>query len=132
MYVWRKSVLFYLGGCAYLALELLFRGRTDGSMFIAGGLCFLLVGHFNDVQPRLPRLLRAVAGALVITMVELAVGLTVNLDHHVWDYRGQPGNFMGQICPAFTLLWIPVALMAGFLYDALDKRIRGSISAPEG
>lgn len=125
-------MLLYLGGCAYLILELLYRGRTDGSMFIAGGLSFLLVGHLNEVEPRLPRLPRAVVGALVITMVELAVGLAVNLDFHVWDYRGQPGNFMGQICPQFTLLWIPVALAAGFLYDGLDEKILGRFSAQEG
>lgn len=132
MYVWRKTVLFYLGGCAYLVLELLFRGRTDSSMFVAGGVCFLLVGHLNDVQPRLPRLLRALVGALIITMVELAVGLAVNRDFHVWDYRGQPGNYMGQICPQFTLLWIPVALTAGVLYQIFEEKIRGRFSAPGG
>ena len=130
MVFWKKMMLFSLGGAAYQGLELLWRGRTHGSMFVAGGLCFLLVGHLNRVQPRLPRFPRAVAGALMITMVELAVGLTVNQDHRVWDYRGQPGNYLGQICPQFTLVWIPVAFLAGFLYDFLDAKISGRLSRP--
>ena len=124
MRFWRKAVLFYLGGCAYVGLELLWRGRSHGSMFAAGGLCFLLVGHLNEVQPRLPLIPRAMVGALVITMVELAAGLAVNRGYAVWDYRDQPGNLWGQICPAFTLLWIPIALAAMFLYSELDARLK--------
>ena len=53
----------------------------------------------------------------------LAAGLLVNRRYQIWDYRGRPGNFLGQICPAFTLLWIPVALMAMGLYRWLDWRL---------
>mgnify|MGYP007039094459 CR=1 FL=1 len=35
----------------------------------------------------------------IITTVELAAGLIFNRDYAVWDYRGIPGNFCGQICP---------------------------------
>ena len=131
MQIWKNTVLFYLGGCGYLGIELLYRRRTDSSMFVAGGLCFLLVGMLNRVRPLLPRIPRAMAGALVITTVELGVGLAVNRDYHVWDYRGQPGNFLGQICPMFTLLWIPLALAAGFLYDWLDEKLGAAVAAPE-
>ena len=129
MRIWKKSVLFYLGGCAYMGLELLWRGRTHGSMFLAGGLCFLLIGHLQEVEPKLPVPLRAVAGALIITMVELGTGLAANRDYSVWDYRSQPGNLWGQICPAFTLLWIPVAVAAIWLYRALSRAI-GKESSP--
>ena len=130
MVIWKNGMLFCLGGMAYQILELLWRGRTHGSMFVAGGLCCLLVGHLNRVQPRLPRLPRAAVGALIITMVELAVGLAVNLDYRVWDYRGQPGNYLGQICPLFSLIWIPVAFLAGLFYDFLDEKIPGQLSRP--
>ncbi len=131
MQLWKDSVLFYLGGCSYLGIELLYRGRTHSSMFVAGGLCFLLVGKLNRVNPLLPRIPRAVVGALVITMVELGVGLAVNRDYRVWDYRSQPGNFLGQICPMFTLLWILIALAAGYLYDYLDEKIGAAAAAPK-
>ena len=118
--IWKKSVLFYLGGCAYVTLELLWRGRSHGSMFVAGGTCFLLLGHLNRVRPRLPLIPRALAGSLIITTVELAAGLAVNRGHQVWDYSGIPGNFLGQICPQFTFLWVIVALIAMGLYEVLN------------
>lgn len=121
MKFWKQAVLFYLGGCAYVGLELLWRGSSHGSMFVAGGTCFLLIGHLNHVRPRLPVLPRAVVGAGIVTMVELAAGLLVNRHYEVWDYRDRAGNFMGQICPAFTLLWIPVSLMALGLYELLSR-----------
>ena len=103
-----------------MALELLWRGWTHGSMFLAGGSCFLLLGKLNKTQPRLPTPLRAVAGAGIITMVELLTGLLTNRDYSVWDYRQMPGNFHGQICLPFSLLWVPVSLGAMVLYEKLD------------
>ena len=123
MKIWKNAVLFYLGGCAYMGLELLWRGRSHGSMFVAGGACFLLIGELNHVRPRLPLPLRAAVGAGIVTMVELGIGLLCNRSYDVWDYRDQPGNFLGQICPLYTFLWVPVSLMALYLHDALSQRI---------
>ncbi len=128
MKIWKKSVLFYLGGCVYMAMELCWRGRSHGSMFLAGGTCFLLVGQLNRVQPRLPLFWRMLAGAGIITMVELAAGLLVNRNFLVWDYRSQWGNFCGQICPAFTLLWIPIAGFAMAAFEWLEPRINRTFS----
>ena len=92
-------------------------------MFVAGGICFLLLGQLNRAQPRLPLLLRALAGAGIITMIEYAAGLVVNQNYAVWDYRGQPLNYHGQICFGFCLLWIPVAMGAMAIFHILDKKI---------
>ena len=123
MKIWRKSILFYLGGSAYMGLELLWRGRSHGSMFLAGGLCFLLIGHLGEVRPRLSLPLRCLVGAGIVTMVEQGAGLLFNRPYQVWDYRDQPLNFHGQICPMFTALWIPVSLAAMVLYDWLNRGI---------
>ena len=123
MKIWKNCLLFYTGGGVYLTLELLYRGRSHGSMFLAGGTCFLLIGHLNRVEPKLPLPLRAVAGAGIVTAVELAAGLLANRDYRVWDYRDQPGNFLGQICPLFSALWIPLSFVALVLFAFLDKRI---------
>lgn len=123
MKFWKQAVLFYLGGCAYMGLELLWRGRSHGSMFVAGGTCFLLIGQLSHVRPRMPLPLRAVAGAGIVTMVELCVGLLANRNFEVWDYRDQAGNFLGQICPLFTVLWVPVSLMALGLHELLSRRV---------
>ena len=117
----KEAALFSIGGGAYVGLELLWRGRSHVSMFGAGGLCFLLLGKLEK-QP-LPLGIRAAAGAGIITAVELGTGLLVNRDHRVWDYRQLPGNVMGQICPVFTALWVPVAVGGMELYRWLDKTI---------
>lgn len=122
MGIMKKIAMFAIGGTGYCALELLWRGRTHGSMFVAGGVCFLLLGKLSRTQPRLPLPARAAAGALVITMVELATGLVVNRGYGVWDYREMPFDYHGQICLPYTLLWIPVSLGAMVLYDILDKQ----------
>ena len=123
MKIWKNCVLFYIGGAIYLTMEFLWRGRSHGSMFLAGGMCFLLIGHLEQVEPKLPLPLRSVAGAGIVTMVELGVGLLANRSYQVWDYRNQPGNLWGQVCPQFTLLWIPVSLAAILLHRKLDKLI---------
>ena len=123
MKIWKNCLLFYTGGMVYLSLELLYRGRSHGSMFLAGGLCFLLIGHMNRVEPKLPLPLRAIVGALIVTTVELGTGMVFNRQYQVWDYRDQPGNFMGQICPLFSALWIPLSLAAALLFEKMEKRI---------
>ena len=128
MKIWKNCLLFYTGGATYLSLELLYRGRSHGSMFLAGGLCFLLIGHLNRVEPRLPLPLRALVGAGIVTMVELGAGMAVNRNYQVWDYRDQPGNFMGQICPLFSALWIPLSLLAAVLFQQVETRLEQKIS----
>ena len=120
----RRSALFLLGGLAYVGLELLWRGRSHYSMFLAGGLCFLLLGKLGKIRPRLPLALRCLVGAGIITFVELGAGLLANRDYRVWDYRQMPWNFHGQICLVYSLLWIPVSLFAMWLYDRLDRKLR--------
>ena len=128
MKIWKNCVLFYTGGATYLSLELLYRGRSHGSMFLAGGVCFLLIGHLNRVEPKLPLPLRAVVGALIVTAVELGTGMVVNRQHQVWDYRDQPLNFMGQICPVFSALWIPLSLLAAVLFQQMDSGLEQKTS----
>ncbi len=123
MEIRKHALLFSLGGLAYVGLELLWRGRTHYSMFLAGGASLLLIGKLNHVEPKLPLPLRAVAGAGIITMVELAAGLLFNRDYTVWDYRQVPGNYLGQICLPFSLLWILLAGLVLLIHDPLEKLV---------
>ena len=117
----KELAFFALGGSVYVGLELLWRGRSHISMYGAGGLSFLLLGKLGEKKLPLP--LRAAAGTGIITAVELGTGLIVNRDYRVWDYRNVPGNFRGQICPAYSLLWVPVSLGGMGLYRWLEERI---------
>ena len=116
---WKPGFLFCIGGGTYVGLELMYRGRSHISMFAAGGLSFLLLGRVSRQKQALP--VRALMGMLTITAVELGTGLLVNRDYMVWDYRNRPYNVLGQVCPQFMLLWIPLSLAGMGLYKGLDR-----------
>jgi len=108
----KKAGLFAVGGGLYVALELLWRQRSHWTMFMLGGGCFLALGQLS---PRLHPCLRMALGSAVCTAGELLVGLTFNRDYRIWDYRGLPGNYRGQICLLFSGLWAPLSLVGGDL-----------------
>lgn len=89
-------------------------------MFCLGGGCFLAIGKIGR---KLPLWLRSVIGSGICTAGELLTGLVFNRDYAIWDYRQAPCNFRGQICLPFTLLWVPVSLLAAVLFEGLDRRI---------
>ena len=106
----RSTVIFALGGVIYILLELSWRGYSHISMGIAGGICLLGLYRIQKLELWLPA--KCLIGALVITGVELITGCIVNLmlGLDVWDYSAMPLNFLGQICPVFTALWLVLCL----------------------
>jgi len=106
-------------GVLYVAMETVFRGYSHPSMLFVGGLCGVLVGAINQ-HPRFynaPVILQSAVGAVIVLAVEFLAGCVLNLwlGLGVWDYTGQPGNIMGQVCPLFGLLWfliMPLAIWA--------------------
>ncbi len=105
--VCRFVLLFCFGGGCYVLLELLWRGYSHWSMFLAGGSCFHLVGKIGS---RLCKKSKAVIGgacALAVTAVEYLCGWIVNLQLklNVWDYSQMKLNWQGQICLLYTVLW---------------------------
>lgn len=115
-------MLFSFGGAGYMGLEVLWRGWSHGSMFLAGGSCFLLLGAFGKSRHPLP--VKAAMGAGAVTVVELLAGLLVNRDYSVWDYRSMPLNFRGQVCLPFTLLWLPVSVGGMLLFRGMERELQ--------
>lgn len=69
--------------------------------------------------------LKATLCALCVTGVELIFGIVFNiiLKMNVWDYSTMPLNFLGQICPFYTLLWGILGLLCLPLARKLNERI---------
>lgn len=86
-----------------------------------------------------PVIVQSVIGAVIVLAVEFISGCVLNLwlGLGVWDYSNQPGNVLGQICPAFGLLWffiMPLAIWAEdttrYLIWAYDCAVYHSQEAP--
>ncbi|MBQ4354529.1 MAG: hypothetical protein IJC71_06515 [Clostridia bacterium] len=115
--------VFLTGGVIYGCLELLWRGYTHWSMTIAGGICLLLLHLINRKLGAWHLLARCLMGCFLITLVEFVIGIVVNriLGLGVWDYSAMPGNVLGQICPAFTVMWFFISLPAFVLSGAVSR-----------
>lgn len=119
-------LLFFLGGFLYGAIEILSRGYSHISMFLAGGLCFLGIGAINEILPENTALTsQMLISAVIVTVIEFVTGMIVNvwMGLSVWDYSNQPYNVYGQICLLFSLLWFFLSLPAILLDDYLRFKI---------
>jgi len=122
--------LLLWGGAVYWCIEMLYRGHSHPSMFITGGICFLLVGGLNNYLPwKMPIWLQCAIGGVIITLVELIVGLIVNvwLGLNVWDYSHMRWNLWGQIVPHYTFAWMGLSLVAIWLDDFLRWKLFGEL-----
>ena len=120
--MFKHFTLFILGGISYLLIELLWRGRSHWAMFVLGGICFLLIGAINEAnRRRIPMLLQAFMGSVIITALEFATGYIVNIKLHmnVWSYYDIPYNIMGQICLPYMILWFFLSIVCVFADDWL-------------
>jgi len=111
--------LFDIGGLIYIMIEFIWRGESHWTMFLLGGICFIYLGLINEVFPwEMPMWRQVMTGAVGIIVLEFLTGCVVNLllGWNVWDYSGMPGNILGQVCPQYFVLWLPVSL-AGILLD---------------
>ena len=122
----RELTLLTVGGVGYFAIELAFRGFSHWSMAICGGVCLDAIYHMNRRWSKKPILLRAAAGAGIITAVELVCGCLVNLTFGlgVWDYSHLPLNLLGQICLPFSLLWCALCLPVCAVCSFVDQENR--------
>lgn len=113
-------LLWEIGGCTYYMIEIMYRGFSHESMFILGGICLILVGELNELySDNLYFELQVLIGDVIVLILEFLTGCIVNLwlGLNVWDYSDLPGNILGQVCPQFALMWMPIIVIAIILDD---------------
>lgn len=118
----KNLILFEIGGLIYNLIEMLYRGNTHWTMFIVGGLCFLLVGWINKFFSwDLVLWKQMLIGGAIITVVEFVSGCIINLwlGWNVWDYSHVPLNILGQVCLPFYFAWVGLSLIAIILDDII-------------
>ena len=122
----KYAFLAWFGGSFYVTLEVFWRARSHWTMFVMAAVVFIILGLMNEVWSW-NLLTQTIAGTALATAAELVTGCIVNLwlGWDVWDYSHLPGNFMGQICPQFTLLWVVIVVVAIVLDDVIRWRFFG-------
>lgn len=119
----RYLLMFLVGGFGYGTMEIGFRGFTHWSMVITGGSAFLCLYLLNEALTETPILVKSIIGALIITAMELSVGLVVNkmFNFAVWDYTNTPANFLGIISLPFTACWCALSFAILILFNVSKK-----------
>ncbi len=119
----KNFCLFFIGGCGYAIIELLWRARTHITMVIAGGLSLILFSIIEERFKNSSVFIRAGLCSLAVTAIELLFGILFNVifDMKIWDYSDQPLNLLGQICPLFSLIWSALAIIIIPIVDFLNE-----------
>lgn len=120
--------LFWFGGSTYVTLEVMWRGYSHWTMFVLAGAVFIFIGLLNEIwEWGSSFVLQCIIGTIVATIAELFTGIIVNLwlGWNVWDYSNLPGNFIGQICPQFTIVWLFISIIAIVVDDVIRWKFFG-------
>lgn len=123
----KPLALFAVGGSIYYLIEFVYKTFISGgilhwSMFLLGGLCFLIIGALNENLPwEMSIVKQGLIGAIIVTVLEFVFGIVLNtiLKLNIWDYSHLPFNIMGQVCLPFTIVWFFLAIIAIMLDDYL-------------
>lgn len=119
--------LFAIGGLTYITIEAMWRyimgsHPTHWTMFLLGGLVFVLIGGINEYFPwTMPFWLQDIIGTGIVLLAEFIFGCVLNLwlGLGVWDYSDVPFNLFGQICLPFAVAWLFLVGIAIILDDYL-------------
>lgn len=125
-HLYKYLFLFLVGGFTYFYIEILFRGYSHFSMIICGGLAFILCGAINQLMHfRISLTSQMILSSIIITGLEFVTGYLVNIRLHwnVWDYSKMPYNLYGQICVAYSAIWLILSLVCIFVDDLIRWKI---------
>ena len=116
-------ILFLVGYCVYIAIEVTFRNYSFPLMGIVGAISFILIDRINEVMPwDTDLIIQSIIGSLIVTTFELVVGEGLKIINQppMWDYSSLPLNFDGVICFPFSLIWILLSAIAIILADSIN------------
>lgn len=114
-------MLLLCGGGIYYIIEIIARGHSHWSMFLTGGVCFVLMGLINEFTPKMPLLKQMILSMVIVTVIEFTVGCIINLwlGWNVWDYSDRFCNILGQVCIRGSCYWLFLSVPAVIIDDYL-------------
>lgn len=126
-YFFKYFILLLVGGTAYYVIEVLARGFSHWTMFLVGGICFILIGLINEITPKIALLKQMGISAIIITLIEFISGCILNiwLGLNIWDYTDEPFNFLGQINLKHSLYWFLLSSVGIIIDDYIRYLLFG-------
>ena len=127
-------LLWTWGGTVYFFMEVIWKTFSNhperihwSMLLIAILLCAVLERGGAQCPWEMPLTLQAFLCTVLIIVVELLSGIVLNiwLNLNIWDYSHLWGNFMGQICPQFCILWYFLCLIFIPVFDYLRYSVEG-------
>lgn len=132
--LYKNIILFTVGFCLYITMEVLFRGYSFPLMGVCAGLVVVLLDKINDyISWDIDILVQCILGMLMVTIMELIIGtifLDTNLLPVMWDYSNLPLNFRGIICIPFMALWMILSFIAILVADSINYYVFNEEPAP--
>lgn len=123
----KYHILLLVGGTAYYVIEVLARGFSHWTMFLVGGICFILIGLINEITPQIALLKQMGISAIIITLIEFISGCILNiwLGLNIWDYTDEPFNLLGQINLKHSLYWFLLSSVGIIIDDYIRYLLFG-------
>jgi uncharacterized membrane protein len=116
--LYKLFILFNLGGLLYYNIEILWRGYSHWTMYILGGLVFILIGEINNfLSWETPLCIQCGIATIIVTVLEFITGCIINLwlGWNIWHYSRF--DILGQICLPYVILWYFLSSIAIILDD---------------
>ena len=123
----KNLILLCIFGCLYSNIELLWRNKTDVRMILVGGICGVLIGLINEIQPKISLFFQSLISTAIVLIVEFLFGYYFNIIQglNIWDYSDLPFNLMGQICLPYAILWLFLSIICIYVDDLLRYKLFG-------
>ncbi len=132
--VYKNIILFTVGFCLYITIEVLFRGYSFPLMGVCAGLVIVLLDKINDyISWDIDILIQSALGMFMVTIMELIIGTifqNTSLLPVMWDYSNLPLNFNGIICIPFMVLWMVLSFIAILVADSINYYVFDEKPAP--
>ena len=123
----KNIILFIVGYCVYIAIEVTYRGFSYPLMGLCGGLALMIMDKINDyISWDIDIIIQGSIGSIIITFFELIIGeISLHTDFLpiMWDYSNVLLNFDGVICLPFSLIWIGLSIIGILVADTINYYI---------
>lgn len=123
----KNIILFAVGYCVYIAIEVTYRGFSYPLMGLCSGLALMIMDKINDyISWDIDVIIQGSIGSIIITFFELIIGeISLHTDFLpiMWDYSNVLLNFDGVICLPFSLIWIGLSIIGILVADTINYYI---------